>query len=104
MYKGEARQELRTTQPEQPTEDFLLAAIVQAAEELGISITEAAPHLKVTYNQISSPQLDRPIPEHRLAVLWYRDSPVATSLETRTEFNQVLTQTTYFGTSYHETG
>ncbi len=102
MHKGEVRQELRTTQPEQPTEDFLQAAAQSVAEEIGLPIEKLRSYFRTTYDEVSSPQLQQPIAEHRLAILWYGDQPVATALETRTELNMVLTQTTYFGTTYHE--
>jgi hypothetical protein len=100
MEKNEVREELRTTQPEQPTESFIEEAISQLAADLGVEVGElpnlgvyvSASPLESRYNTgISS--------DDRITIIWHHERPAAFSLETRNERNNITTQQVYLGPS-----
>jgi hypothetical protein len=98
MEQGEVRQKLQTTQPEQPTRKFLDEAIRQLANDLGAEVGEL-PMLNVfvTYYDLPSRYNRLRESDDRLMIIWHNERPAATSLETRTERNEVLTQSIYHG-------
>ncbi len=98
MERGDVRQELNTTQPEQPTQDFLKDSVRKMAQELGIDESDLPLcGAYVTYDNLQPKHNLTGTSDNRLAILWHDDHPVALALETRTESNFVLTQSVYFG-------
>jgi hypothetical protein len=100
MEKGEIRQEIRTTQPEQPGREFLEEAARAVADDVGLSFEQlsATSSLTITEEPMGS-RFIRGESENWLRILWYRDTPAAIAVETRNERNNVVTQMAYFGPS-----
>lgn len=99
MERGEVREEVHITGPEQPMQTWLDEVTGDLARELGVSVeTLGKLGAKVDYFELQrSPTTQR---EDKMAVLSYNDRPVATCLETRTLTNMVLSQMVYFGVDH----
>src|SRR5437868_4641942 len=98
MERGEIRQFLNTTQPEQPTEPFVEEALSQIAHDLGLEMSKLHErHVFITSQQLQSRHNPGIQSDDRLTIVWCHDEPAALSLETRNVFNNVRTQQVYLG-------
>lgn len=103
MERGEIRQELRTTQPEQPSGDFLDEVVRKLADELGLDVGDLPlKSVFVSTQQLPSRHGRNSESDDRLTVLWHNERPAAMLLETRDNLNMVLTQSVYFGAQTYE--
>ena len=98
MDKGEIREALDTDAKGTGERD-IEEMIQDTAFELGLNAQQAlkADMFRVTYHQLSSDKNPNVDSDNLLRILWYVDTPVGVSLETRDDFNKVVTQSVRFG-------
>ena len=99
MERGVFPEDIRTTGPSKFSEIFLDRAVRALAKELGLDVGRLVTSGMVKRGTYQLPNEDNPdtLSDNLLNLIWYGGKPVAITLETRNEYNNVRTQPVYFG-------
>lgn len=99
MDRGVFPETIQTTGPNQTSEIFLAQAMRALAEELELDVSKlitSGMAIRSTH-QLASEHNPDILSDNFLNLIWYGGKPVAMTLETRNEYNNVRMQPVYFG-------